>query len=312
MKSIKNDCKGYILSGISGILLISFFIIVILLLSVIYYINTDNSQGIASDNIKYIVEDYSQNIEILAYRSLEEESNNVINSKNPLFNAPDKIKDNLNKKLNLKNKEYYDNYNINITSEVISIENHDTPEFLKIKTVLIIEFGENKFNKIVESKTSILNLKDPLPVILCGKHPNFHYNDTTILYEDSLVDYLIKRNVINSEGYLNATSPFIMKKCPYDPYIHHGDNDTLNNCILNGYYHESSDGSCYLCRLEGKVSCPHYGFETFIIPDTNLTSSVSSSDHVVFYENYPGTPYIFNNLSDFLFLDNSHRAKYGL
>ena len=232
MKSIKNDCKGYILSGISSILIISFFILVIVLLTVMYSINFDNNQGLGSDSMKYIVEDYNRNIEILAYKSLEEESNKVITSKTPLFDASDEIKNNLNKKLNLKNKEYYDTYNIKITSEVISIENGNKPEFLKIKTILNIESDKGKFNKIIESKTSILNLKDPLPIILCGKYTNFHYNDTTIIYEDSLMHYLSNRNVENSEGYLNATSSFIIKKCPYDPYIHHGDNDTLNNCIF--------------------------------------------------------------------------------
>ena len=90
----------------------------------------------------------------------------------------------------------------------------------------------------------------------------------------------------------------IIKKCPYDPYIHHGNSLTLKNCIDNGYYHESVGGSCYLCRLEGKGKCPHYGFEVFIKPrENNINQSISSSDYVIFFEQYTGRYYSeFNSL----------------
>lgn len=110
---------------------------------------------------------------------------------------------------------------------------------------------------------------------------------------------------------------------------------TLKNCIENGYFHESSDGSCFLCRLEGKGTCPHYGFETFITPptsnstgnNTNLSTNStfnfapSSIDHVIFNETPPGTGtypgkmivYYSDGLNHLkIFLDNSHRQKYGL
>lgn len=94
----------------------------------------------------------------------------------------------------------------------------------------------------------------------------------------------------------------------------------MKTCRDSGYYHESADGACYLCRLEGKSGCGHYGFETFINPQPmNLTnlSSACGSDHVIFGEDtYPGIECIYysqNGLNEFLFLDpNGHRVKYGM
>ncbi|HEX7467417.1 MAG TPA: hypothetical protein VF324_02360, partial [Methanobacterium sp.] len=93
----------------------------------------------------------------------------------------------------------------------------------------------------------------------------------------------------------------------------------------NGYFHESSDGACFLCRLEGKSTCPHYGMETFIVPseffNSTSISAPSSIDHVIFNDTppgdgtYPGR--VFEYYSDGknyfkIFLDNSHRLKYGI
>ena len=98
----------------------------------------------------------------------------------------------------------------------------------------------------------------------------------------------------------------------------------MKNCRDNGYYHESRDGACYLCRLEGKSGCEHYGFETFINPQkTNETGLMSAcgSDHVIFSNDiYPGVEVIYNSENDngnlvneILYLDpNGHKVKYGM
>ena len=85
-----------------------------------------------------------------------------------------------------------------------------------------------------------------------------------------------------------------------------------DDCLDKGYFHESADGSCYLCRLEGKGKCPHYGFEVFIQTHTPLKNeSLSCSDHVVFADHYNGEK-INPDDWDSLILDSSHRKKYGL
>ena len=138
------------------------------------------------------------------------------------------------------------------------------------------------------------------------------HDDKKIHYGTTLTTYLTAHGIDKPEGYLGATSPLIIKKCPYDPYIHHGDGDTLQNCLKNGYFHESADGSCYLCRLEGKGICPHYGFEVFIVPHcVGVEYSVSGSDHVVFHDKYPGHKINPEDPTE-LFLDVAHRTKYGV
>ena len=88
----------------------------------------------------------------------------------------------------------------------------------------------------------------------------------------------------------------------------------------NGYFHDSNDGSCFLCRLEGKATCPDYGFETFIVPSNYSNSTLmfapSSIEHVIFDDYvYPGKGIVYyfdgSNYCK-LFLDNGHRQKYGL
>ena len=86
----------------------------------------------------------------------------------------------------------------------------------------------------------------------------------------------------------------------------------MKNCLEKGYFHESADGSCYLCRLEGKGKCPHYGMEVFIQTRTPLTNdSISCSDHVVFHDHYTGQKLHKTDINS-LILDSSHRKKYGL
>ena len=168
-------------------------------------------------------------------------------------------------------------------------------------------------------------MKDPVPLLYC-KDYGISYNDSSYNYGDSLSEFLKRQGLENHSFYINASSPFIVKKCPYDPYKHHGDDNgkIMKNCRDNGYYHESRDGACFLCRLEGKSGCEHYGFETFINPQkTNETGLISAcgSDHVIFSNNiYPGVEVIYNSENDsgnlvneILFLDpNGHKVKYGM
>lgn len=194
MKSIKKDLNGNIISGTTSILILSIFIIVIMLISVMSYLNTENIHSISNDNFRYIVEDYNKNIEILAYDSIKELSQKIIKSKTKSENSPNDIKKILNKKLNEKNKEYKNRYNISINSKVVSVENGDSPIYIKIKVKIYAEKHDEKFNEIVESKTSIIGLNDPLPILICGNHPSFCYNNSRIMYGYSLTEYLNKKD----------------------------------------------------------------------------------------------------------------------
>jgi len=175
-----------------------------------------------------------------------------------------------------------------------------------------------EYNHVVESIVFIEGEKDPLPFLMCKNHPTLVEESGKINYNDALSYYLAENNLLNPGVYENATAPLFIRKCPYDPYEHHGEGNVMKNCVDNGYFHESADGGCYLCRLEGKSICHHYGLETLIFPNkaANLTAtSISGSDHVIFHDHYPGKAieiYFEDSFYEILILDDSHGAKYGM
>ncbi|ADC48052.1 hypothetical protein mru_2202 [Methanobrevibacter ruminantium M1] len=346
IKNLLNDNKGNYSIVISAILLISFLILSIIVLNTVLEEREEHTDTIASNQYQYIIEDYKRNLPNIEREALEELSLYVIENKRPCFNSRDDLKEIIDEKLAQKNQEYYQNYNIEINSSIIGIENTSDPFSYKFKTYISSVKGDFSYEEIDESYVNCYNLKDPVPVLFCGDDSSFRIEDYSLLgdsdfgthdsnfenddsssnqkvfYGHSLAKFLRRHHVENYSFYENASSPFIIKRCPYDPYKHHGDDNgrIMKNCRDNGYYHESADGACYLCRLEGKSGCDHYGFETFINPQkTNETGGVSAcgSDHVIFSDDiYPGVEVIYNSengLNEILYLDpHGHKVKYGM
>ena len=308
---MKIDSKGNIIVGTTAILIITLLFICIFVVASINYIQNENTDSQSNDNFRYIVEDYTQNLEMLEREAIDGATQKVFNGL-PVINSENQIKKNLNKILDERNKEYENKYDVKINSETLSVENTDSPWKLLFKVKLNIEKGDEKFSKIVEKNASVEGLRDPLPIAKLTVLSGILTYDNQIHYKTALSAYMLLHHLDSPESYIEATAPLYIKKCPYDPYIHHGDYGVLDDCLKNGYFHESADGSCYLCRLEGKGKCPHYGFEVFIQTHTPLKNeSLSCSDHVVFADHYNGEkidPDDWNSL----ILDSSHRKKYGL
>lgn len=308
----KIDNKGNIITGTTVILIVSIMLIVIFIVNSINYMENENINSISNDNFKYIIKDYNNNLEQLGRDSIAEETEKLYHA-HIIHDSRKDIKKILNNKLKEVNKEYKEKYGINIRSEVLSVESTDSPWKVLFKVRIKADKDTNQFYGILESNSSIEGLKDPLPYAKLPKiYNNINNDGKKIHYFQALAQYLRLHNVDSYESYILATSPLFIKKCPYDPYIHHGDGNTLKECLKQGYFHESADGSCYLCRLDGKGVCPHYGMEVFIQTHTPLTNeSVSCSDHVVFHDRYTGeklNKYDINSL----ILDSSHAKKYGL
>lgn len=308
---MKIDSNGNIIVGTTAILIASLLLICIFVAASINYIQNENIASKNNDNFRYIVDDYTQNLEILGREAIDGATQKVYNGL-PVLNSENQIKKNLNKILDEKNEEYEKRYGAEITSEALSVENTDSPWKLLFKVKLDIEKDGEKFSGIVEKNASVEGLRDPLPIAKLTVLSGVLTYDDKIHYKTALSGYMLLHNLESPESYIEATAPLYIKKCPYDPYVHHGDYGVLEDCLSNGYFHESADGSCYLCRLEGKGKCPHYGFEVFIQTHTPLKNeSVSCSDHVVFADHYNGEkidPDDWNSL----ILDSSHRKKYGL
>jgi hypothetical protein len=308
---MKIDEKGNMIVGTTAILVVALILICIFVVSSINYINNQNIDSETNDNFKYIVDDYSTNLEISGREAIAQATEKVYSGL-PVLNSNNQIKKNLNKILNEKNEEYDKKYGIKITSETQSVENTDSPWKLLFKVKLNVEKGNEKFSKIIEKNASVEGLRDPLPIAKLTVLSGILTYDDKIHYKTALAGYMLLHHFDSPESYIEATAPLTMKKCPYDPYIHHGDPNVLDDCLDKGYFHESADGSCYLCRLEGKGKCPHYGFEVFIQTHTPLKNeSLSCSDHVVFADHYNGEK-INPDDWDSLILDSSHRKKYGL
>ena len=285
---MKIDSNGNLILGTTVILITTLLLLSIFVFTSLNYIENQNIDSQENDNFKYIVDDYANNIEVLGRDSMADACDKVYHTFK-LFDSEDQIKKNLNKKLEAKNEEFEQKYDVVIQSEPISVESTDTPWKVLFKVKLNIKKNSNRYFKIVEKNVSIEGLRDPLPPAILTAASGIYVQGDKIHYKNALARYLKLRNLDSPFSYLFATSPLKIQKCPYDPYIHHGDPGVLKDCLDKGYYHESADGSCYLCRLEGKGKCPHYGMETFIQTHTPLDERFHfCSDHVVFHDHYPG------------------------
>lgn len=308
---MKIDSKGNLILGTTVILITTLLLLAIFVFATLNYMENHNIESKEDDNFKYIVDDYSNNIEVLGRDSLADACDKVYHTFK-LFDSEDQIKKYLNKKLESKNEEFSKKYDIEINSDVVSVESSDTPWKVLFKVKLNIKKNNNRYFKIVEKPVSIEGLRDPLPPAILTVASGIYVQGDKIHYKNALARYLKLRNLDSPFSYMFATSPLTIKKCPYDPYIHHGDPGVLKDCLDKGYFHESADGSCYLCRLEGKGKCPHYGMEVFIQTHTPLINdSISCSDHVVYHDHYTGQKIDKTNINS-LILDSSHRKKYGL
>lgn len=318
--------KGYIISGLSLLLIIPVFLLIAVFVDVVHTGSETQSLAIQSDVTFYAVEDVKENIPLMTEKILQKTTNDVVKTGYPLSDSEAVIKNSLQEELNHLS-EKYQSEGINVTCRIWSVDPSQDPFKIEVNSTIYAKKGNVVHNEHISQKISIIDsnypIEDHLPFIECKKYGGVTNTSTKILYGSSLANLLKAKHLTNGGVYENATSPLFIGKCPYDPYIGHGNYPhfvILKNCIDNGYFHESSDGSCFLCRLEGKVTCPHYGFETFIAPSNSSNSTLMfapcSSEHVIFDDYvYSGKGIVYySNGSNYLklFLDNGHRQKYGL
>ncbi|NYB52891.1 MAG: hypothetical protein HVN35_10095 [Methanobacteriaceae archaeon] len=328
------DDKGYVMGIVSFLLIIPTVLLLIIFINMMVGQEVMEQSEITSDDVLFVAKDLETNLPIIGREVLKNKSEKVVINGNPLKNSRKEIKEDIQCNMDILCSKY-SHEGFRAKCEVWSVNNSQDPFKIEIKSTITVEKGSIKHQVDLKQNISLKNgsypIMDPLPFVKCKNHGGVSIRDGKIFYGSSLANYLKSRGVNNSEAYENATSPLYINKCPYDPYSLHGNSiDLINlkNCIDNGFYHESSDGSCFFCRLEGKGVCPHYGMETFIVPAPspnspylNLSSSMatSSPDHVIFDDTGHGTYYgheiiyFYNGTHYFhLFLDDSHRKKYGL
>ena len=285
-KELLNDEKGNFSIILTSLILIGFLLLSIIILNVAINQERENGEIVSSNNFQYIVNDYIRNLPLIEHEALEDLSEEIIKDKRPSLDSKSDLKEIVDGKLSAKNKEYYENYGIQINSSLIAIENTSNPFSYKFKTHILSVKGDYSFEKIVSSDVDCIDLKDPVPILYLKDYHGLSYNESFYNYGNSLSEFLRSKGVENYSFYIDANSPLIIRKC----------------------------------RLEGKSGCEHYGFETFINPQkTNETGRVSAcgSDHVIFSDDiYPGVEVIYNDedrLKEILYLDpHGHKVKYGM
>lgn len=105
---MKIDSKGNIIVGSVAILAISLLLVSIFIITSINYIESENIELKSNNNFKYIVDDYSRNVETLGRDSIAEATQKVYNGL-PVYDSENQIKKNLNKRLKEKNEEFKKN-----------------------------------------------------------------------------------------------------------------------------------------------------------------------------------------------------------
>ena len=111
---MKIDSKGNLILGTTVILITTLLLIAIFVFTTLNYIENENIDSGENDNFKYIVDDYSNNLEVLGRDSIEDACNKVYKTFK-LLNSEDQIKKNLNKKLTKKNEEFEEKYDMKMT-----------------------------------------------------------------------------------------------------------------------------------------------------------------------------------------------------
>ena len=203
-KKAWKDSKGNISIVAAALILISFLILSIIILNVSLDEIHSNEEAISSNQYEYILKDYRRNLPLLEREALEELSEEVIKKKTPCTNSKDDLKKIIDEKLKAENDEYYKDYGIRIESHVSSIENSSNPFAVKIKTYISSVKGDLSYRNILEDDISVEGLRDPVPILICGRDSSFKYNETAVEYGYSLSNYLKDNGVANYSCYINA------------------------------------------------------------------------------------------------------------
>lgn len=327
------------MSGMSFLLILPAIMLLMVFLDMTTSGIGENSRLIVSEKVLNTFNDFESNMVVAGKQVIKNKAEEVANSGTPLTNSREAIKTDLQTKADQMAQEYGENTGVPVDCNITSVGNCEDPFAVEVNSSLYVGRDDITHQENITSEVSLIDpqypIHDPLPFIKAKNHGGAQAVNNKIVFGTSLANYLQSRGVVNASAYVNSTTALIIKKCPYNPYEIHGINstigyNTLKNCIDNGYFHESDDGACFLCRLEGKGTCPHYGMETFINPastfintnqsaNTTFSSAPSSIDHVIFNDTPPGTgTYLAEKLIYysygriyFIYLDNAHRQKYG-
>jgi hypothetical protein len=91
MKPKKLDSNCNIIVGTTAILIVALLLISIFVITTITFIKDSNIESQSNDNFKYIIDDYSTNLEVLGRESIAEATEKVYNGL-PVHDSEGQIK----------------------------------------------------------------------------------------------------------------------------------------------------------------------------------------------------------------------------
>ncbi|MBO7209871.1 MAG: hypothetical protein J6V44_02510 [Methanobrevibacter sp.] len=141
-KKFLDDEKGNFSIIITSLILIGFLLLSMIVLNSAINERYENKEMVSSNTYQYIINDYIRNIPLIEHEALEELSEEVMKNKRPCLDSKRDLKEIIDEKLSVKNQEYYDNYNIQINSSLIAIENTTNPFSYKFKTHVFCMKGD--------------------------------------------------------------------------------------------------------------------------------------------------------------------------
>ncbi len=307
---IINDDGAYITSILLLVMLIPVLLLMIFIVDEYTHDVNSTVERLESDKIKSLAEDLEEETLRVTKESLHNISYEAVKSKTPA--TKEKIKKYIQNRINENIHKLNGNYVIQCVINDVKPSNNPFEIELTYHYVIITKDNRVKLTKNMDKTVEITDKKypvyDPLPTLKTGATLKEYY----VEYEKKLSDFIL---FDESDVYVNVTEPIVIRQCPINDYSQHGNsNRTMMFCLNNHFYHNSHDGMCFLCRLENRTGCNHYGLETFILPTGLAEHAPASIDHVLLNDRnnqYPGNPITING-SAVIYLDNGHKTKYGL
>lgn len=310
MKIIKDE-NAYITSILLLVMLIPVLLLLIVVIDQHSHDVNSTLDKLQSDKIKSICSDFEEIIITITKESLHNITHEIVTS-NRSKTTSDEIKKHIQSKIDEYALTMDDNYKIRC--KIDELNPATDPFKIEIEYSLQISTKDNKISiiknqrKWVEITDKNYPVYDPLPTLKTGAIFREGYVD----YKNKLSEYVVSDT---DDVYVNVKQHIIIRECPINNYIQHGNtNQSMMFCLNNHYYHDSHDGMCLLCRLENSSSCNHHGLETFILPAKIFDAAPVSIDHVLLNDRnnqYTGNIMTINNNTG-IYLDNGHKKKYGL
>lgn len=209
------DQKGYIISGLSLLLIIPAVCLVAVFVDMVYMGSEAQSLGIQSDVTFYTAKDIESNIPLLTEKVLQKTTDDVIKTGDPLHDSRTVIKNSLQEELDHLSEKYQSSESINVTCKVWSVNPSSFPFNIEVNSTIYVQKGIVTHNEHISQNISIIDpnypLQDPLPFIECKNYGGVTNTSTKIFYGSSLANLLKAKHLENAKVYENATSPLFIR-----------------------------------------------------------------------------------------------------